>query len=87
MKNFTRLIPFGLVLISAQAAVAEEITDKDWILQQGNEYIREAVINLELPLAANLERLKQPASAQKRSDMLAKSDTKALTPKNTSASE
>lgn len=87
MKNFTRLITLGLALIGAQQASAEEITNKDWLLQQGNEYIREAVINLDLPVMAELKRLSKPATDQKQSPMLAKNETKGLAPEKASAPE
>jgi hypothetical protein len=87
MKNFTRLITLGLALIGSQQISAEEITNKDWLLQQGNEYIREALINLDLPVMTELKRLDKPAAEQKTPPMLAKNESKRLTATKTSASE
>lgn len=87
MKNFTRLIPLSLALIAGQQAIAAEITNKDWLVQQGNEYIREAVINLDLPVVAELKRINKPTTGQKKAPMLAKNESKELTPLKASASE
>ncbi|GGD63638.1 hypothetical protein [Lacimicrobium alkaliphilum] len=87
MKNFTRLITLSLALIAAQQASADQITNKEWVLQQGNDYIREAVINLDIPVLAELKRQIKTTVVEKNSSMLAKNETRTAPPVKTSASE